>query len=491
MRRFWTRWGSGKGKQTRCAPVASPSALPNSSSGVGREIRIGLDLGVATTGCVVNLMGPVPSQDECIALQLDAGSPSVATTIAVEGDMMRIGAAAESSHEALRSVLMWLPMLSGDQVDTSISHKYGDLRHTVFKFGDHMISAKEVVILFLERVLGRVLSALDLHLGRGRWHGVLRVAAPAAASRRYREMLEEIVSLALDLAIAAGGREPSMTESLSGLTERYQRGNGRTGSDQCGVSIVSSAEVAATALASKTSTKSRRVVAVDVGAGSTSVTCFTQSSDTVTLNSVKGVWGGMDDIDQLFASGRAVRQKHPRVFRSETPLRSSDRPLVRRGLDLICSPLPSAMQALAQTDGGLGTWRSGRRAAFDLVLMGGGARCEMVKGEFARRERSPMPGSINFWDVTCVICSRTNEAWPCGGNLPRTAQPLTQEARHQLVQAEGLAARGLSLIAGHRPRRARSTLEVRTAEHDPGSRPSEAAATAAQRARDASHDVHG
>ena len=478
MRKFWTR-------STRWRTWGTQRAVrPSAASAGGREVRIALDLGAANTRCIVNLLGKTPAEDEFLALALAGDRACLPSTIAVASDSMHIGAAAESMDSALRSVLMWLPMLAGDSIDTSCSHKYDNLQQTVFNFGDHMISAKEVIILFLERVLGRMLRGLDQHIGADRWHGTLRVPVPAAASRRYRKVLEDIVSLALDLALAANGREPSMTDSLSGLTERYQRGSGRAPLEQCQVVMVSSAEAAAVALtAGAPANAAHRVVAVDIGAGSTTATCFKRDGLTATLRGMHGSWCGMDDIDQLFASGRAVRRKPPRVFRESSGLRPSDRPMVRRALDMLCEPMREALGIA--TDGGrtLERWCKGRRAAFDLVLIGGGGCCTLVHDEFKRRNRTPLPGAVEFWDVQTAMPKRTSVLLRVDGRGPGALQPIDSSELPLLVIAEGLAERSVSLVAGNRRRRSRRGIK---------STPAEAPQTrsAAQRARDARFDVH-
>lgn len=479
MRKFWTR-------SIRRGSTEKQQAISGLAASVGgREVRIGLDLGVANTRCIVNLLGATPGEDESFALALERDRACLPSTIAVVSDVMHIGTAAESMDGALRSVLMWLPLLAGDSIDTSVSGKYDNLKQTVFNFGDHMISAKEVMILYLERVLARVLRGLDQHIGAGRWHGSLRVPVPAVASRRYRALLEEVVTLALDLAMAANGRTPSMTESLSGLTERYQRGSGRAPQERCQVTIVSSAEAAAVALTAAASSKAqcRRVVAIDIGAGSTTATCFKRDRMTASLRGVHSVFNGMDDIDQLFARARAVRRKPARVFRESSGLRPSDRPMVRRGLDLLCAPMQEALGMATAGGRTLDRWCKGRRAAFDVVLIGGGGCCDLVRDEFKRRTRTPLPGAVEFWDVETAMPSRTSLLLCMEPSAGGTQQPIDPAELPLLVIAEGLAERSVSYVAGTRRKTKRhSSKQVAARKKRSGS--------SADRARDARFDVH-
>jgi hypothetical protein len=350
-----------------------------------------------------------------------------------------------------------------------------------------MISAKEVIVLYLERVLGRLLQGLNQHIGQGAWHGTLRVSVPAAASDAYRDLLQEIVMLALDMARGANGREPTMTDSLSGLTERYQRGSGRAPLDHLQVNIVSDAEAAAVAITAGASPKSSsRIVAIDLGAGSTTATCFTHDGFRATLRGVHGDWHGMDDIDSLFAKGRAVRRKPPRVFRESTGLRASDRSLIRHGLNLLCAPMREVLGMATHGGQSIERWCKGRRAAFDLVLLGGGAQCQIVRDEFKRRSNSPLPGAVEFWDVRLAVPTRTTSLLCVDSRGPGAQQPIDPSQLPLLVIAEGLAERSVTIL-DRRPKAAIASGQTSAAA---AKRASAAVRSASQRAREARHDVH-
>lgn len=461
MSTVWKRWVGrfvpGRSTSTRV------QTKPNTSNTKSREVRIGLDLGTANTRCVVNVLGGPPSRDSFVALALDGNSTCLPSTVAVDGDRLLIGQAAEALDNAHRSVLMWLPMLAGESVDTSCSGKYGRLQQTVFNFGDHMISAKEVLILFMERVFGRVITTLDSQYGRSAWHGSIRLACPAHASKRYRELLQEVASLGLDLACAASAnrdRTPNMTDSLSGLTERYQRGNGRGCDNALVIEIVPAGEAAVAALASRvTFDEARRVVLVDLGAGATSVTMCSIEGDHVEILGTTGTWHGMDDVDQLLATSRAVRRRAPRSFREAEGLRPSDRPMIRRGLDRLVGVLPALMTQL--TGGGRSAegWVSHRRAAFDIVLLGGGSCCTLLVDEFKRREQSPMPTVVSFWDIDTLVV----ESLPLLGGSDRRTRQVTAAELPLLTIARGLADRAVSIAAPSQSRTTESAAAPRAA----------------------------
>jgi len=438
-------------------------AKPSASNSRSREVRIGLDVGTANTRCVVNVLGGAPKKDSFVALALDGDSTCLSSTVAVDGDRLLIGTAAEALDNAHRSVLMWLPMLAGEAVDTSCSGKYGRLQQTVFNFGDHMISAKEVLILFMERVLGRVITALDEQYGRSAWHGSIRIACPAHASQQYRALLHEIAALGLDLACAASaskGRTPNMTDSLSGLTERYQRGNGRGCDNALVVEIVPAGEAAIAALASRYSfDEPRRVALVDLGAGATSATMCSLEGDHAEVFRSTGTWHGMDDVDQLLATSRAVRRRAPRSFREAEGLRPSDRPMIRRGLDRLVGVLPALMTQL--TGGGRSAegWVSHRRAAFDIVLLGGGSCCTLLVDEFKRREQSPMPTVVSFWDIDTLVVGPLSVL---GASDRRTRQVAASELP-LLTIARGLADRAVSISVPTQARMSETTVAPRVA----------------------------
>ena len=512
MRALWKRLVKGKGKRAH-APHASHAA--NRSRTTGREVRIGLDLGVANTRCVVNVLGASPAEDECLAVALDGDSAVLPTTMAVDGDTLLIGSKAEGMDGAMRSVLMWLPMLASEQVDTSCSGKYGHLRQTVFNLGDHMISAKEVAVLYLERVLGRVLKAIEGRIGDARWHGTLRIVVPAPAGEQYQAMLHEIASLALDMAMAAHGREPNMTDSLSGLTERYQRGRSSSPLEQCDIQLVphAHAAVAAVALGRPQSTR-RRMLALDCGAGSSSATVFSLKGNRAMLLSQHGVWYGMDDIDQLYASARAVRKQAPRVFRETSGMRPSDRPMIRRGMDLMLKPLREALGTATKGGREAQRWCVGRRADFDIVLLGGGGQFDLLVDECRRRDRTPLPGFCEFWTVDTLQPVSELDLLPCGLRVPRAPLQVSEAQGVTLMLALGLADRSLTITrpASSRRRAAdgkrsdkhggqlgeggakAAVLETRSPAEQVDARIESAEAvdpdTSAERARDARHDVH-
>jgi len=461
MAMVWKRWVGRfvPGRKTSATLQTKPSA-PNTRS---REVRIGLDLGTANTRCVVNVLGGAPTKDSFVALALDGESTCLPSTVAVDGDRLVIGTAAEALDNAHRSALMWLPMLAGEAVDTSCSGKYGRLQQTVFNFGDHMISAKEVLILFMERVFGRVISALDDQYGRSAWHGTIRISCPGHASQRYRALLQEVAALGLDLACAAQaakGRTPNMTDSLSGLTERYQRGNGRGCDNALVVEIVPAGEAAIAALASRYSfDEPRRVALVDLGAGATSATMCSIDGDHVEMLGSTGTWHGMDDVDQLLATSRAVRRRAPRSFREAKGLRPSDRPMIRRGLDRLVGVLPALMAQLTRGGRSADGWVSHRRADFDIVLLGGGSCCTLLVDEFKRREQSPMPTVVSFWDIDTLVVGSLSLL---GGSDRRTRQ-VTDAQLPLLSIARGLADRAVSISAPSQSRTTETAAALRAA----------------------------
>ena len=405
------------------------------------EVRIGLDVGTANTRCVVNTLGAAPKGDVLQVLGLDEAHDILPTTIAVDGDALLIGSAAEAHDDARRSFLMWLPMLAGERVDTASSGKYDGLQQTVFRLGDHMISAKEVAVLFLERVLGRVFTTLDEQHGAGRWHGTLRVATPAHSTTAYRELLTDITSLAMDMACAAGGRTPTMTQSLAGLTERYQRDSGRSCAQDIRVEVVSAAEAAAVAVIGERSLEAgRKLALVDLGAGATNATICTIEDDVLHIIGSHGCWNGMDDIDQLLATSRAVRRRAPRAFREAEGLRPSDRPMIRRGLDQMVGVLPALLAGLTDRSGTEG-WVSRRRAAFDIVLVGGGSSCDLLTDEFQRREQSPMPTVVSFWDVEGFVPASLERL----GVIDRRRRKVDDATMALMTVACGLADRRVSV----------------------------------------------
>jgi hypothetical protein len=508
MRALWKWWRKGADGAAR---ATAPRTDTRAGTNPGREVRIGLDLGVANTRCVINVLGASPAEDECLAVALDGDSAVLPTTIAVDGDMLRIGSKAEGMDGAIRSVLMWLPMLAGEQVDTSCSGKYGNLRQTVFNLGDHMISAKEVAVLYLERVLGRVLKAVEGRIGDDRWHGTLRIALPAPAGEQYQAMLHQIATLALDMAMAAHGREPSMTDSLSGLTERYQRGRSSAPLEHCDIQIVPHARavIAAVSIA-RPQSSGRRMLAMDLGAGSSSATVFALKGNRATLLGQHAVWYGMDDIDQLYASARAVRKQAPRVFRETSGMRSSDRPMICRGLDRMLTPMREALGKATKGGAEAQGWCAGRRADFDIVLLGGGGQFELLLDECRRRNRTPLPGFCDFWTIESLSFEAELDLLPCSGQVPRAPLQVADAERASLLLALGLADRSLTVAKPSRTRR--PGLRARPGSVGVGGKGSETKAsveptdepettsgeaqaaidpnTSAQRARGASHDVH-
>ncbi|MCH2138444.1 MAG: hypothetical protein MK074_05275 [Phycisphaerales bacterium] len=440
MARSWKWWARGKAGAGR-SPGRRQAARQV-------EVRIGLDVGTATTACVVNVLGQQPFDDAMQAIALDAHSVTMPSSFAIDGDTFVIGHRAEAMASAHRSVLMWLPMLAGERVETASSGKYDGLKQTVFNLGDHMISAKEVMVLFLERVLGRMVTELDAAFGRGGWYGTMHIACPAHSGQAYRDLLKDIAALAFDLAMAGASgdgpwRAPSMTASLSGLTERYQRGCGRSCDGVLDIDIVPASQAAAAAVVASGRTDDGRLAIIDLGAGSTNATVCTVNKRGVRILADGGVWHGMDDVDQLLATSRAVRRRPPRDFRREQGLRPSDRPMVRRGLDRMVGVLPGLLQRITSRSGTDG-WVSRRRAAFDIVLIGGGSCCELLVDEFKRREQSPMPTVVSFWDVDVFTPVR-------GGGLPllgvtdRRRRHVAPDDHALCVLACGLADRSVSV----------------------------------------------
>jgi len=114
--------------------------------------------------------------------------------------------------------------------------------------------------------------------------------------------------------------------------------------------------------------------------------------------------------------------------------------MIRRGLDQMVGVLPALLAGLTDRSGTEG-WVSRRRAAFDIVLVGGGSSCDLLTDEFQRREQSPMPTVVSFWDVEGFVPASLERL----GVIDRRRRKVDDATMALMTVACGLADRRVSV----------------------------------------------